>query len=496
MYTKTSFEDRNFMACSVPPPVNERLDEGFSELSRIHFYLGNVPIDFMIESVEKASLEDIERGKIPIYFAVKEIQDFLQASYNRVLVSSKDKLEPNLYFDQAFKDILSHCVEVLELVYKKPTKKRNLAAIETMLKLTHEVKYLKENLSIAGINTLDITQYLEDIEQKYQKIYKLKDNYENLSALQDFHSFETIAKESVIEQLKQPYDFNYDQLTKIYMKNDNWVYVLNNILEEQKEINTDVNYPFKKEESKKLKENFLKQIKSFNRLLQNGVINYVLSSSAALSTEIFFHVKKSIVSPEAYYEREIGYHEKQQKSLYLRDSYHEEKLKDLKQGKAKFIQDKKDDKHFYENHLTLLSRQEQNIIQSLEKLRVNILNNTSKPIFTLEGDINKGFVIGKFSNSDKIILVHKDDLTETYGAIYALQLSQTNYDKLNKDNNLVYTKKLRYSKLVETGSNFYNYGQFLQEMSYSEIQCKFLGQEYILVDKTNVIELKKKSQRL
>ena len=80
MYYQTKFLDRQMMAVSVPPPADESLSEDFQELSRIHFYLGYAPIDFMIEAVEKASLEEINKGKLQLTFAAKEIQEFLSGS--------------------------------------------------------------------------------------------------------------------------------------------------------------------------------------------------------------------------------------------------------------------------------------------------------------------------------------------------------------------------------------------------------------------------------
>ncbi len=492
MYSMTKFYDREMFACSVPPSCNENLSEEFSELSRIHFYLGRHPIDFMIKGVEQASLTDIEKGKIQIYFAVKEIQDYLFRSLKDISISGEDKFEPNLYFNKTFESILNHTIEVIDYAYKKPTKKDNVTVIETMLGLAQEVKYFSSVLQEVNINT-NVEQKLNEIVEKYQKILDIKPHYSNLEKLKPFSDYEADAKNSVLAQLKEPYEFNYAKLCSIYFDDDTWVYTLGRIREEQKDIDTNPDYKFNPKEAQKLKDDFLKQIKSINRLFQNGVVNYTLSYAATLSKEAFYKVENSKVSAEAYFAKELRYHEKGLKSIYGdTKGYHADKIKELKKNEKDYIKQKNEDKLFYEQHITIIHRQEQNIYQSLDKVRAKLFDAEVKNTLTLEGDINLGFVVGRFNNKDDILVVHKDTTVNATEAVYAMMLNGDYYDELVENGKLVFDIDFKHDTKRKYSANFWNYGQFLQELSNPICQQNFLGQEVYLVDNTMLKDLQRK----
>lgn len=483
MYSVTKFEDRYMTAFSVPPSAHSDLPEDFAELSRIHFYLGNHPIDHMIKSVEDASLEQIDKGRVQIYFATKEIQEFLSGSWSNVSAFSKDSLNPELYFQKTFNHTFKHTLEVLENAYKKPTKKNNLEIIETMMGLTHEAQFLSKELEKVGVIT--DTKKIEEIQNLYEKVFNLKQNYPNLAPLKAFNDYEDNAKMSVIEQLKTPYNFNFSEMSKhIYTDMGDWMPTLRYLLDEREKIDQP-GYSFHQENTQELKEHFLKQIKSFNSLLKNGVVNYVHSYEAAISHEVFINIQKSLVSAESYFERAKNYHEKKLTSYYFDKNYHKEELEKLNAIKEDFIQQKIDDKAFYEKYLTLLYRQEKNISSTLDKVKANLFNINLKDTVTFTGDITTGFVIGQFSNADKVLVVHKDIFVTVPEAIYATVLDKKTYEDLVKNNNLVFNEEFRNSEFSNS-SNFWSYGQFLQEISDSSVQHFFLGKDFDLIDNTTL----------
>lgn len=482
MYHVSKFEDRHIMAISVPPSVHPDLPKDFQELSRIHFYLGRAPIDHILKSVEEASLETIDKGRIQIYFATKEIQEFLSSSWSNLDTFSDNSLEPSLYFQKSFNDLLKHTEEVLVQAYKKPTKKYNLTTIETMIGLTHEVDILSQELAKVGIVT-NIDK-IEDIKVQFSKLYNLKSHYENLSSLKEFPDYAIEAKKSLLEQLSTPYEFNYSELAKhICVDREDWMSTLHYLSEERKKIDQP-DYVLNQQETQELKNQFVKQFKSFNSLLKNGVINYVHSFSASISKEVFNTVQKSLLSAESYFERSKNYHEEGIKRFLSRD-YHQKELDKLNSIKEEFIQQKIDDKAFYEKYLTLLYRQEKNISQTFDKIRANLFNTNLKDTVTFEGDITTGFVVGTFSNSDKILLAHKDPFVDVPEAIYAMVIDKNKYDTLLKNNALVFDQQFRDGEF-SNASNFWSYGQFLQEISDPYVQNFFLGQEFDLIDNTTL----------
>ncbi len=491
MYSVTQFLDRQMMAVSVSPPVNEQLSDDFQELARIHFYLGHAPIDFMIEAVEKASLQEIEKGKIPIYFATKEIQEFL-ADMTLGVSFGYEKFNTATYFNTSFKGILNHTVEVLDSAYNSPKKKHNFEAVQTMVSLTHEVVFLKEHLHEVGVETESVQDLVDMVKTKYQKVQALNTHYDNLANLKDFDSYKKAAQDSVINQLNQKYEFNYASFAKIYESHDgDWIHTLSYLLKEQKDINTNPEYKFNEKESQELKDSFLTQVKSFNRLLQNGVVNYVLSYAAALSRESYQNVNKSRLSAESYYQRELSWLEKNvEREKYSR--YHNQAVAELEKFKAnkeEFIATKTDDKTFFEKYLTILHRQEKDITQSLDKVRANLINVQGKDTIVFEGDIFEGFVIGKFSNLDKVLLVHKDEFVDVPEAVYAMVVPKEKYEALVSDGKLIFSEEFRNSEF-SNASNFWSYGQFLNEITEAKVQRFFLGQEFDLIDNTVAVSPK------
>ena len=69
-------------------------------------------------------------------------------------------------------------------------------------------------------------------------------------------------------------------------------------------------------------------------------------------------------------------------------------------------------------------------------------------------------------------------------AVYAMILDKSLYEKIVKENKLTFNEELRKSNFSKA-SNFWSYGQFLQEISSPSIQEFFLGQEFDLIDKSN-----------
>ncbi len=489
MFQVSKLKGHNFMAISVPPVAHQDLSDGFKELSRIHFYLGYEPVDFMLDAVKNASLEEVEKGKVQILFAVKEIQEFLSGSYASLETKAESKFEPAVYFNKTFKEILGHTKDVLDTAYKKPTKKKNVEAVETMAGLTQEVVFLHEELQKAGVPVANIDSEVKEIKEKFEQIYSLSASYPDFKSLKQFDDYKNAAQASVLEQLKQPYDFNYTELSKIYMDHDgSWASTLTRVREEQKLLNeNEPAYKFNTQESAELKESFLKQANSFNRLLHNGVVNYVLSFAASISKEAYFYGEKSQIAPEAHYDNEL----RMLKSFKKKNLATSSEIEDFEANKEDFLKQKANDKLFFEEALVVLHRQESNINQSLNKVRSNLLNTKLKETVTFEGDIGTGFVVGTFSNSDRVMLIHKDKFVNRPEAVYAMIVPKEKYDDLVKNDNLVFTDKLRDAE-AEHASNFFNYGQFLQEVSNAEVQKFFLGQEFDLVDKTVMTEVQKK----
>ena len=494
MYQISKFAGHQMMATSVPPDAHVDLPEAFAELSHIHFYLGQAPIDHMVKAVEEASLETIAKGKLQIYFAAKEIQEFFSYSGKNLDIFHKNSESPSFYFQQTFDEILNHAQEVLENTYKNPNKKKNFIIVETMMGLTHEVGFLSQELLKVGIPT-DVGK-IDEIEHLFSKIYDLKSHYDVLSSLKKFDAYAACAKQSVMQQLAFPYQFNYSELAqRVYINRDDWMPTWRHLVEQRAKMN-EPDYVLDVRSMQNLKDEFFKQLKSFNFLLSNGVISYVHSFSASISREVYNITEKTLLSADAYFERTKTYHEDAIKRSFISADFHKEELKNLNATKHEYIQQKISDKDFYAKYLTLLYRQETNISHTLDKIKVNLFNTPVKDTVTFQGDIAKGFVIGTFSNSDKLLLVHKECgdqalLHEIPQAIFAVAIEKSKYDELVEKDALIFNREFKEHDFI-SASSFWSYGQFLQEISDPYVQKFFLGQEFNLIDNT-VLKIKEKA---
>lgn len=494
MYTVSKLGDgRTFSAISVPPHAHESLSDDFKNLSRIHFYLGREPIDAMIKAIAQASPDELIRGRIQLYFAAKEIQDFLQGAKADLSVLGTDRLNKSLYFDMSFNHILEHTQEVLENAYNKPNQPRSSEIAKIMVGLTHEVMYLKECLAKQGLETVDINGGVEKVKIAYDKLYGLRTHYTTFADLPPFESFQSSAVESVKTQLQQPDRFDYSELTRIYMNDDQWMATRAYLDAENEKLDNGLATVDLKEAAE-LKDRCTRQFSAFNNLLHNGVVNYVNSYAAEISRQIFMYTQKTMVTPEAYYQREVSSLEHFKKIGLSNKKEHASELEELESRKDAFIKQKIEDKAFFEEHLTVLNRQLSNITQAFDSVRNTMLNIAQKNTITFEGDIKKGFVVGTCNNADKVLLVHKDPFVSTPEAIYAMVVTKDKYQELLASNKLEFTEELR-EGLFEKASNFWNYGQFLQEISDPYVQNHFLGGEFELVDRTSIPDAKPKIKK-
>jgi hypothetical protein len=486
MYHTSNFLDRHFAAFSVPPSSHPSLPANFQELSRIHFYLGKAPIDEMVTAVKNASLEDIEKGQIQIYFAVKEIQDFLHKSSPDVS-NVEESLEPSYYFEKSFQSILQDTISSLQQILTYPTKKHNFEIIQTMIPLVHECILFNQELKNIGMN-IDISSSIQDIKNSFEKIYSLKPVYPNLQDIPTFDFYEKQAQESLMQQFHTPYNFNYQELKNIYYDSDDWMKTLH-FLSKEREKMDDPHYVFHPKEMQKLKDNFLKQLQSFHQLLNPGIINYVHAFSASISQEISHNISLSMIHPETAFQTELTYLEKS--SQFRLDPIVAKKndleLKKFKESKEEFIQKQLDNLSYAEKQLILFRKKELNISQTLlqvqNSLNISLPSNSSKNPMVFEGDISKGFVIGTSPSFDKVVLIHKDSFVQQPEAVYAMVVDKSIYQNLVDNHQLNFTKELR-EQYFSNACNFYNYGQFLQEISSSDIQKRFFGEEFELIDQT------------
>lgn len=479
-----SSHNRSFFSCSVPPSAHEKLPEDFKEISRIHFYFGNAPIDFMIDAVEKANPEHLYLGKPQLAFSIKEVFQLIPYSH----YSSQNKTL-DYFINEMFKDICNGVEEVMLSLLHRPSEKNNVLRLNTMVQLFEELEIVnqflsKNNTSYNTLNTRGV------INSTFNKIEKLKEVYPHLNEILSLEQLRKNATISVKEQLLKDFSFDMKELASIYdvfLIGDKWIYELNfmreNIEKNPEGFKKDVNSLI---ENQRL---YVKNMRSLSMVLSNGVINYIRSFLVSLSMEK--HRNQSLInrSCDCYYSSRIRELESGIKNMY-RDIAEEskKKLEDLKNNKERFFKDKMNMKKKAESELFNC--------YAIENMLINFLDNMKKDIIGVKKESKQSDDILKVTRTsdnkitakykNKVIYAIPEDDLEVFGdmpiAVFSMNTQDFEClsDKTLNNSNLM--KELKCSKDNIKFTNFNNMTSFISSLKDDTLQEFFLGNKNIEVE--------------
>lgn len=483
-----SSHNRSFFSCSVPPSAHENLPEDFQEISRIHFYFGKAPIDFMIDAVENATEEQLYIGRPQLAFSVKEVFELISYSHY-----SHEKRTLSYFIDKMFKDICSGSGDVIETLLSNPSNKGNAIKFNTMVQLFEEVKVVNQYLSknSSPYNLLE-TQHL--INNAFEKIEKLKEIYSNLNGVLSLDQLKEKALLSVKEQLLKEFSFDMKELASIYdvyLVGDSWVRELNFM---KKNIEEKPNgFKGYEEYIKKDQSVYVKNMRSFSMVLNNGVINYIRSFLVSLSMEK--HRNQSMInrSCECYYSGKVRELEFAIKHFHGSKREDEKKLISLKNNKESFFKDKMKMKKKAEAELFNGYAIEDTLIKFLDNMKQDFIGikkeslNTDNVLRITKMEDNK--LTGKYK--DKVIYAIPEHDAEIKGdmVIAAFSMNACDFEALSDQvlNNSDLLKEMRSNESSIKFTNFNNMTSFISSLKDEALQQFFLGDKNIEVENAFVM---------
>lgn len=469
--------DQNFIACSVPPSPYKSLSKDFNELSFIHTYLGRKSFDFMIDAVEKASMKEIEIGSKQIYFAIKEVQDFLP--YTQYFFDKKVNKDNYYFFNNAISEINEIAKKTIRKLKAKPGSQKHVKDLNILM-----VMFFEASIISSIMNELDLIRDIvkpDMFEEEINELISMQDLYPNLSKIKTKQVYLQEAKDSLKAQLEFDFYFDMNELMRVYDQNMDGRMWLNTqrMLDMNVEIienNTYEDDHFDTYENNHTKDIFVKSMRSLEKTFGNGLIFRILGDAINISKEKFYNSSKLKISPNIRYEREL---EKLQNRVedYNSNDRDKKALKDLIKNKSKYIEIEKENSLFQEKSVLISIAQENIIFNTINRLRDHILYDKvfKKENLVLDKKLIKDMFTGTIGSRTVVIYDFEEN---NFKAIQAYFIDKNDFKKLEsiKERGKILSE-LSLMKKHFSGS-FYNISSFIDEMKNKEYQIKALGKEF------------------
>lgn len=457
-YKEIKFAGYSMQSFSVPPDINKTLDNKYYELNKLQFYFGNTDLSPIINLINDATLEEIEKLKKQMIYLSKEIQNSvldLRRRYN-----SNDLIGIT---NEINKDNLDNFKELIKKTYNAPNKKNNVKNLNDIL------NYQKEIIVFSKIIGLDIDYIKDEINQDLLLIKNLKDAYPQYKEIENFEISDTeefLIKEKITNQIKNTISFDLDEIHKIYIDYDNYVSVINLVNKQQEKIN-DENYIFNLKECEENKKIMVEQLTAINNIFKFGIVNEINYELAIINIHLNEKYQQQLLKPSVSYERH---------------------LKDVEKYKLENPKEKEFFQNLYEhnnNQTVELFNQSKELNKQLKSIVTDGIDNTNKIIF--EGDWNDNFVSAKF-NEDKIFVVKQDHNSDEK---VSLCIVKKNYiDEFEKQ----YKKNITVDDIYDAGiidkkCDFQSYSKMLIEITKKDVEF-FFGGHFEFVDNTKLTNKK------
>jgi len=495
---------KTFLGCSstgsCPPFTDDTLHPYFQELSRVNQYLSTSSIDFMIDEVEKAKLEDIAKGETQLAFSIKEITQYLP--YTTYINKERDAF---YFFNILYKTTKNIMKEIFENIKKAPQDEKNISYLNTMLNISAEMQLVYEYSKNQYFQLYDVEGYFSWIRQECALLENLKSVYPHFNDIFTWNNVLENANKSIKEQLSMDFFFDMRELDTIYSYYEDqgkWMDHMR-FLQHNKDIHSN-------EKLNNMQKVYVKNMRSFALSLKEGVINFLRFNMVCinkeksraysiLNSDIMSFYDFKVENTRNDIERSKSYikYNKESESSYFVKSLkeNEEKLEYLLNNKSDFLKNEIKERREFENKILNSKLTQKNINGFINGLKQEILGITVKAKKNIEEkDVLK---VEKISNDimqckykDKIIYLIsdsvKDNIQMDYASIRfsAFGMNMADFEKIDeverKDSDLLRQAVSDFEGVKFT--NFDNLPEFISNLQTSHVQNYFLGENNIEVE--------------
>lgn len=485
---------------NVAPPEATGLDKRLQDLTVAHFILaGGKPLTQYAQVLSSLDTSGVDKARLQLQHTLHVIAETVEQERRMAVLNYMAYPSFNQLILHDANEAVESAQHMINQVESAPKKQKRVAYLVEVIKMLTEAQVVLEN-NPGGSDEYQqkvqaFTQQVSEIALQYNAICALGSHYKTL---QDIPSFETIQADAVNRvkaQIAEEFVMDFAKMKRAEMlcgeRNELWQFVQKSEEEQQDMIAKRLYTPFHDSEAQTIKEVVSQTFNAMDKYQASGFVNRLLAMSAMLDYEAVIYLNKSdrLEADEMYDEKLEHIADWRKRLLGFRDYEQEFLDKDRNEVIAGF----KEDKKFCNHYATSMMREKDSILQNLNTLGMSLGNENKfpDPVLTLTGNIEAGFVIGRFNHCDEVLFIHKDQFVDQQNAIFAGRLSQSQLDAFTAQHGATpeFDKAFRNYVLNVEGakySNFLSYGQFIEELKDEYVQNYFFGTNARLEDCTEL----------
>lgn len=487
---------------NVAPPEATGLDKRLQDLTVSHILLSQgTPLTQYAEVLATLDTAGVDKARLQLQHTFHGIAETVEHERRLTVLDYMAYPSFNQLILHDANEALASAKHMIEQVEATPKKQKRVAYLIEVIKMLTEAQVVLENHVADNDNATyqqkvqQFVQQVGDIATQYNAICALGSHYQSLQGLASFQDIQADAVNRVKAQIAEEFIMDFSRMERAEIlcgeRSALWHFVQQDEAQQKEMIEKRLYSPLDDSEAQSLKDVASQTFKAMDKYQSAGFVNRLLAMSAMLDYEAVIYLNKADrLEADKMYEERIAHIDDFRKRVLGFRTYDQEFLdKDRDEAIAEF----KENKHFSSHYATAMIRDKDAIIQNLNLIGMKLGNENkfAEPVLTLTGDIDSGFVVGRFNHNDQILFIHKDQFVEVQNAIFAARLTQAELDDFTQKtgNNPAFNKEFRdYLQEVNNAkfSNFMSYGQFINELKDEYIQNYFFGTSARMEDKTEL----------
>lgn len=296
MYVKNKYPDgRTILAVSTAPPADPQLQSELRELSNAHLTVaGDIPFGAIADVLDRASYEQIERGRLQMLHALNETDEAMLEYEHDTDVMYRSAIEENglpgltmITLDRIASDISD-----LEAKCVAGYTRKRAQAWGQALRLFREGMLFADKLS----ETVDTVTSVNVANSSFTRYASMRSTYKKFcetvrqsgagNDMLDIEDIEQTARSAINEQLRQPYKpMLYDEVERLRImcgsKDILWTAVQDEERRDEWE-KQGIYRPLAKAEADMLREGVPRYLRQFDGLQEQGFVPILRSIQTAL----------------------------------------------------------------------------------------------------------------------------------------------------------------------------------------------------------------------
>jgi hypothetical protein len=485
---------------NVAPPEATGLDKQLQDLTVSHILLSQgTPLTQYADALVKLDTASVDKARLQLQHTLHVIAETVEQERRLKVLDYMAYPSFNQLILHDANEAVNSAKHMIDQVESAPKKQKRVAYLVEVIKMLTEAQVVLQTNQSDNEQyqqkVQEFTQQVREIGLQYNALCALGSHYATLQGIDNFETIQADAVNRVKAQIAEEFIMDFSKMKRAEIlcgeRNELWHFVQQSEADQQEMIKKRLYTPLSDSEANTIKEVISQTFNAMDKYQAAGFVNRMLAMSAMLDYEAVIYLNKSDrLEADEMYEAKLEHIADFRKRILGFRDYEQDFLdKDRDEAIAEF----KNDKQFCNHYATSMMREKDNILQNLNTIGMALGNENKypQPVLTLTGDIESGFVIGRFNHCDEVLFIHKDQFVDQQNAIFAGRLSQSQLDAFTAQQgpSPEFNEAFRNYMLNVDGakySNFLSYGQFIEELKDEYIQNYFFGTSARLEDCTDL----------